>query len=129
MRGTEHRAALALLATILAACGGGQEESAATVARIGASRLVSEVEILKTQAATDLRTTLPESLWPQAIRELSPQAVHVSRKGVFVQRSRRFVEEEGIFIAFPGAAIDVGGGADPSFEPIAPQLYAYRIKG
>jgi hypothetical protein len=55
--------------------------------------------------------------------------VRVSRKGVFIQRGKRFVEEEGIFIAFPGAAIDAGAGSDPSFTLIEPRIYSYRIKG
>ena len=55
--------------------------------------------------------------------------MRVGRDGVFVQRWKRFVEEEGVFIAFANANVDTVPGRDPSFSPIATQVYWYEIKG
>ena len=52
-----------------------------------------------------------------------------ARTSVFVQRWRRFVAEEGIFIAFAGVSVNIQAGQDPYFSPIADRLFWYRIKG
>jgi hypothetical protein len=118
-----------LFATLLVACASRQEQGVALVARIGAPKLVAEAASLKSRASSGLPAQVPEALWPPAIRELQPQGVQVSEDGVFVQRWNRFVEEEGVFIAFAGAPVSTALGHDPSFASIEPGVYWYKVKG
>jgi hypothetical protein len=117
--------ALFVSATLLACSASREDEGAALVSRIGASRLAAEVAVLRDHQPE----VLQESSWPAAIRELQPQSVRVEANGVFVQRWKAYVEEEGIFIAFSATAVDTSPGREPLFTLIAPNIYWYRIKG
>ena len=110
---------------LLVGCSSREDEGAALVSRIGASRLAAEAAVLRDRGPEVLR----ESDWPSAIRDLQPQSVRVEANGVFVQRWKAYVEEEGIFVAFPATAVDTSPGREPSFTLIAPNIYWYRIKG
>ncbi len=124
------RKRLAIAATLLVGCGGSRmEEAAALVARIGASRLVADAALLRAVARPEGPVDLPESSWPAGLRGLRPLSERVAQEGVFVQRWKRFVEEEGVFVAFPGASVDTTAGRDPSFTAIAADVYGYRIRG
>lgn len=117
-------------AALLVGCSGGrQEEDTALVSKVGASRLAADAALLREVARPEGPVGLSESAWPTGIRELRPLSVRVVPQGVFVQRWKRFVEEEGIFVAFPGASVDTTAGRDPSFTLIAAEVYWYRIKG
>jgi len=119
----------ALVAATLFACSANRkDEGAALVSTIGASRLAADVAVLKDRGSTQPEV-LQKSDWPAAIRDLKPQSVRVEANGVFVQRWKAYVEEEGIFVAFPGAVIDTSAGREPSFTLIEPNIYWYRIKG
>ena len=118
-----------LLGTLLVACTSPQNEGADLVSRIGGPTLVADAALLRKYVSTAAPVVVPRSSWPTAIRELQPQDVRVVSEGVFVQRWKRFVEEEGVFIAFAGVNVDTGSGKDPSFSELAPQVYWYRVKG
>ena len=127
-----RRTAAAICATsllaFLVACADREADGAALVSRIGADRLAAEAVLLQAQAPSVANVEVAEPSWPAAIRELAPRAVRLSRDGVYVERWKRLVEEEGVFIAFPGATVG-GPGGDPSLSPIRPPVYWYRIKG
>jgi hypothetical protein len=88
--------------------------SQVAISKVGAARLVAEVAALKEKAP--------------ALQALGPGAVRVRRDGVFLERWRIFVWEQGVFIAFPGGPSRSAGG-DPSFWEIAPNVYWYEIRG
>jgi hypothetical protein len=88
--------------------------SEVAISKVGAARLVAEVAALKEKAP--------------ALQALGPDAVHVTREGVYLERWQIFVWEQGVFIAFPGGPSRSTGG-DPSFWQIAPNVYWYEIKG
>ena len=118
-----------VLAGLLAGCTSPQDASAALVSRIGASTLVADGARLRDLATSESPSAVPESSWPESIRALRPRSVRVVPEGVFVQLSKRFVEEEGVFIAFAGVDVDTAPGHDPSFRALAPLVYWYEIKG
>ena len=120
---------LIVAGTLLASCASRKDEGAALVRRIGVSRLAAEAASLKSHRGTPQSEFLQEPAWPPAIRELQPQIVKVDAQGVFVQRWKDYVEEEGIFLKFSGIILDTSPGRDPSFTLIAPDTYWYTTKG
>ena len=124
------RAALlaAIALALLPGCTSQHDEGAALVDKVGAARLVAEVSPLEIRASYQ-SFEVPKSSWPESVRELRPRTVRVGHDGVFIRLRSRFVEEEGVFVAFAGAVIDTASGRDPSFRPIAERIYWYKVKG
>jgi hypothetical protein len=128
-RPNRSRGVATLLGALLVTCATPQNEGASLVSRIGAPVLVGDAELLEKYASSAVPVVVPQASWPTAVRELQPQEVRVVMEGVFVRRWKRFVEEEGVFIAFAGVNVDTGSGGDPSFSPLAPRVYWYKVKG
>lgn len=84
------------------------------------------------QALMDQRTVgpVPESEWPHAITELlHPESVRVAPEGVYIATSRRFVEEDGVFVARDASSIKVGKGSDPEYRLVAENVFTYSVRG
>jgi hypothetical protein len=96
---------------------------------IGPERLVSAAEPLRQSTIAGTGRPLPKAEWPTPIEELKPQVVIIAKHGVFVRLQKRFVSEAGVYVAFPGINPPAGPGNDPHFEPMAPRVYWYEIKG
>ncbi len=122
------RGTVPLLAGLSFACYRAEGLDATRAAAVGAPVLAAEADALRSSGSAPPRE-IPEASWPPGIRRLEPEAVRVTAEGVFVQCRKRFVEEEGVFIAFTGVEVDTEPGRDPSFKPIAGRVYLYRIKG
>jgi hypothetical protein len=124
---TALRAVPVMILAIVATSCSNRDADVAAVSRIGPERLVADANSLRSKASGS--SSVAQTLWPASIRELGPMNVHTNQEGVFVQLRTRFVEEEGVFLAFDGAIIQTGPHHDPSFRLIDKQVYWYKIKG
>ena len=65
----------------------------------------------------------------ELIRDLSAAEVRVRREGLYLVFRQAFVEEEGLFVLRKDSEFRPRSGGDPSYEPVAPRLYWYKIRG
>jgi hypothetical protein len=131
--GRSYTAGIALVASLLFGCSADtanpEEDGAKAVRAVGAPTLAAEATILKKFVAGP-SAVVPEAQWPPAIKELRPQEVRVTPKGVFVQRRRVQGWKEGVFIGFPGVIVETPRGeVSPTFSRIEQQVYWYRLEG
>jgi hypothetical protein len=92
-----------------------------------------ELAELASVAAAVLRANprtgpVPASQWPAPLGRLKPEMVYVTPEGLYVVTSSFFVEEEGLFVP-RSAGFAVHPGTDPSYTPLGPGVFSYRIKG
>ena len=59
--------------------------------------------------------------------DVEPANIRLADDGVFVETSEFFVEQQGFFIARPGA--DLRADGDPSFEHVRACIYRYKVVG
>src|SRR5262245_27908953 len=126
---TVRAAAAWVLVVLVAACDSRLAVEQA-VARIGPSKLVEAAESLRAAGAgSAVNVPIPEREWPEAIRRLEPQAVHVGAQGVLVRLESRFTTEAGVLIPFAGESVATEPGRDPAYVRLADGIYWYEIKG
>jgi hypothetical protein len=123
------RAGAAALLLLLCSCS--QQANAVRLVRtVGPHNVRGAADALRRPMPSPQAASLdvPQASWPDAIKQLTPKSVRTNDAGVFVKLQSRFVEEEGIFIAFQGVSV-ASPGAEPSLEPIEERIFWYRIKG
>jgi len=52
-----------------------------------------------------------------------------SRTTAFALAMKRYVSEQGVYVAFPGVSPPTGPQNDPAFTLLAPRVYWYAIEG
>jgi hypothetical protein len=124
-----RRAWAAALVFLFCSCSQ-QEHAVRLVRAVGPQRVREAADALRhpTPSPRDAFLEVPEASWPDAIKRLTPKSVWTTDAGVFVKLQSRFVEEEGIFVAFQGVSV-ASPGAEPSLEPIEERIFWYKIKG
>lgn len=73
--------------------------------------------------------TIPPNEWPDAVRQLRPQAVRVTPEGVYLERGSLFVQSWGVFVLRSGTAFRPATDTDPSYHLLRGRLYWYEVKG
>ena len=120
----------AILLLLLAGCGGhwGREEAQALVTTIGAARITGAVESLRTVVKAQ-KVAVPESQWPQVIKELKPKNVYVDGDGVWVAMRSGYIEGEGLLVIFPGGKEPEEHWGDPSLWRVGKRVFWYSFTG
>src|SRR5688572_2457928 len=72
MRKLRNLGRIALIGAAVVACNAQRDEGVALVSKIGASRLVAEVQALRPSAPSSLSPDLSAASWPASVRELAP---------------------------------------------------------
>ena len=73
---------------------------------------------------------VPPSEWPAGLRELvGPKAIWVRAEGVYMIKSSFFVQERGIFVPREPSKFVASPGTDPSYEPVALDVFTYYVAG
>ena len=67
--------------------------------------------------------------WPPEIKELNPESIMKSEKGIYIKLDSFFVEESGLFIPSPGATIEPGVHSDPGYVLLGEGIYSYLVTG
>lgn len=102
------------------------------LADTGAANVVRDADALfaKYPANGTVPRPLATNLWPASFARLKPVAVRITRRGVYIECDRSYVQEEGIFVLAPDSTfVPAGPEADPSYERLATRVYFYRVKG
>src|SRR5688572_29761408 len=111
------------------ACGGfDYDEARDAVRRVGVERMLQAADSLTATSGSGPRE-LPAESWPQAFRDLRPEAIYVGADGVELSMSSFYVEGENLFIAFRGATPPEEGGADPAVRKVAERIYWMHYTG
>src|SRR5262245_7283338 len=119
-----------LFSIVLVTCGGHRRAAELDIRRIGVDRLVQAADSLRPVGEqSSVKVTIPATAWPESLRLLNPEAVLVTREGVFIRLESGFVTESGLLVAFAGVTVPINKGNDPDFEHIEGRVYWYRIKG
>src|SRR5688572_18075517 len=116
---TGKTAVLVLLAAALVACGRTPEPKEL-------AELVSVAPAVLLAAPQS--GTVPPSQWPAPVANLKPERVYATPEGLYVVSSSFFVQEQGLFVP-RSASFTFQPGTDPSYTPIGPGVFSYRIKG
>lgn len=101
------------------------EDAKSTVAKSGSKNLIEAARKLQKYK----QGSLPVENWPKILSDLNPEEIYVTDDGVNIVMYRRFVEEHGIYILFPGLKPLELGGTDPVFEIIEKDVYWYLVAG
>jgi len=67
--------------------------------------------------------------WPSEIKELNPESIMKSDKGIYIRLDSFFVEESGLFFPAPGTTIETGVHADPAYKLLSDGIYSYHVTG
>lgn len=76
----------------------------------------------------DTRRIYTEKL-PEIFVKIGAKSVLVTKDGLYIQLSKFFVEEKGLFVPREGVKVVVGLGSDPSYAALENGVYSYVIKG
>lgn len=113
---------LVFLVFVLSACSGHQNANDFDLAR-----LKGAVEQLF--AAPTNGNHIEKKWWPSAIKELNPESIMKNEKGIYIRLDSFFVEASGLFVPFPGIAIELGVYSDPSYKLLGEGIYSYYVTG
>ena len=80
-------------------------------------------------AAPTSESHIEKKWWPSAIKELNPEAIMKSEKGIYIRLDSFFVEESGLFLPLPGTTIEPGVSSDPSYRSLGEGIYSYHVSG
>ena len=73
---------------------------------------------------------VPPSEWPAGVVDLvGPKAIWVRPEGVYMITSSFFVEERGLFVPREPSKVVASPGTDPSYEPVALDVFTYYVAG
>lgn len=85
------------------------------------------------KAVSELQYRKQENLavgdWPNILKDLNPERIYTTGNGVYIVMYRRFIEEHGIYIQFPGAKHPELRGTDQEFKVIEEDIFWYLIAG
>jgi hypothetical protein len=122
------RLLLCLFTLTLGACSRGPPSN---LSAEQAASIVKACDVISSRHPSILTTVhLPSESWPDVIVQLDPQSVRVDADGVYLQVDSVFVTESGYFVPVKSSNKKPRGPeGDPSYLPLAPRLYWYRLKG
>jgi hypothetical protein len=122
------RLLICLLISTLAACSKGPPGNLSPEEM---ASLVKACDVISSRHPSILTTVhLPSEAWPEAIVRLDPKSVRVDAQGVYLQLDSGFVGESGFFVPVKSSKKKLAGHeGDPSYQPLAPRLYWYRVRG
>jgi hypothetical protein len=68
--------------------------------------------------------------WPPGIWNiLDPEQIRIDPEGVYIVTDSFFVEEDGVFVPRDPATFKPIAGSDPSYTPVALDVFTYHIAG
>ncbi len=73
--------------------------------------------------------SIDNELWPNAVKDLKPESVYKSKRGVYIKLDSFYVEESGIFFPVNGFDTDNHLGEDPTYVNLNNNVYSYYIRG
>jgi hypothetical protein len=123
------RAAAVAAALAALACGGPSAEE--LLKRASADRLREAAQSLRARAPAKEHSLvdLPRASWPAAFRSIAPKQVQIDKYGVSLVTRSFFVESEGLYIVFEGAAPPEEREGDPSFRKLSERVYWFQYTG
>ncbi len=104
----------------LAACA----PSAPHLASDDGERIVAEARALRLETSD-----CASAPWPEFIATLEPTSVCRNSKGITIEVWSRYTESRGYLVPHVGVVLTSGSSEDPSYTPLAPDLYWYVLKG
>jgi len=114
--------AIVVLLFILSACTGHHD--------------ADDFDLVKLKEAAEQLFNAPENgnrienqWWPAEIKDLKPEAIMKSEKGIYIKLDSFFVEESGLFIPSPGTTFEPGAHSDPSYVLLGEGIYSYYVTG
>ena len=113
---------LVILLLILSACTGHQDPDDFDLVKL------KEAVAQLFDAPTN-ENHIEKQWWPSAIKELNPETIMKSEKGVYIRLDSFFVEESGLFIPLPGTTIEPGVHSGPSYMLLGEGIYSYYVTG